>query len=518
MSRAPRPKVDADRVIRALIYVRLSSYKGESDPSTSPLRQEETCRAYAQSKRWEVVNLVQDLDESGSSHGKRLKRPGLELIRGQWERFDVVLVSKLDRLARNVKDFIAFAEEAHDHGVDLVSVGDNIDMTTPAGEFFATMLAALAALEANTISERSRAGKAAAASLHRWTGGPPPYGYRSAPLPGTAGVGLVVNPEEAAVVRDMARLVLDGGTMYGAVKRLNLAGVAPRKAATWRINSLVSALTGDQILGRLRFRGDVLRGEDGLPIQVWEPILTIEEVQQLRAHLRPRSPARPRRGSGKRLLSGIVRCGSCEQRMYVDSRKTAARYACTGGGCRRPVTIGAHLIEPYVEEAFRTSTLMWYPTWTRVESSIEDPRVALVEEEIARLAQTLSTPGANVSEIGIRLAELGAQRELQVAERPKIKGEVILGPSLRSVWHAAPDTDAKRRILEANIERLTIGPGTRGPQGLDPTRVTLRFRQPVDEQAQVGHSYPRGHRIIGSATHGWIRATVAADENRAAID
>jgi len=496
--------MSTEQVRRAVTYVRLSSYKGPTDPSTSPERQEEVCDAYACSKGWQVVEVVKDLDVSGSTNGPRLRRQGLDRIRSLWGQVDVILVSKLDRLARNVSDFLAFAEEAREHGASLVSVGDNLDMTTASGEFFATLLAALAAMEANTISERARAGKAAAARLHRWTGGPPPYGYKVVPHPSGAGKGLEVNQVEAEIVRETARFVLEGGTMWAATKRLNAAGIRPRKAQTWRINSIISFLTGDQILGRLRFRGEVVRGQDGFPLQVWEPVLTLEEVQRLRAHLKPQ-PARPRRASGKRLLSGLARCGSCGQRMYVGTSGGRLRYTCTAGGCSRPVSVGAQLLEEYVEGRFTKSPLMFYPTWQRVEEVAEDPQFALIEEEIARVGSAVASPGADIAAIGHRLTELAVERQKHAARRPIIRESVVLGPSVREAWVAAgEDPDAKRGVLEANLDTLSIGPGQQGPRSFDPSRVGIRFRQPTDIHAVVSQPYEAAGRLPGQAAIGWI--------------
>jgi DNA invertase Pin-like site-specific DNA recombinase len=72
-----------------------------------------------------VLDVIRDLDVSGSDKGDRLDRPGLRKIRERSGDVDVLIFAKLDRLARNVIDFRAFADEAADHGAALVSVAKN---------------------------------------------------------------------------------------------------------------------------------------------------------------------------------------------------------------------------------------------------------------------------------------------------------------------------------------------------------------------------------------------------------
>src|SRR3954454_20361873 len=102
---------------RAVIYVRLSNYRGEADPTTSPLRQREVCEQWCAAMDVDVVSVIQDLDETASEDGLRLKRPGLVEIREKWwGHCDLVVFMKLDRLARSVVYFSTFNTEAQKHG------------------------------------------------------------------------------------------------------------------------------------------------------------------------------------------------------------------------------------------------------------------------------------------------------------------------------------------------------------------------------------------------------------------
>ncbi|HWJ83092.1 MAG TPA: recombinase family protein, partial [Nocardioides sp.] len=128
-----------ERKKHAVGYVRLSDWRGDADPSTSPAGQERTIRAFCEAKGWEVLDVIHDLDVSGSARGLRLDRPGLGKVRALYDRADVLVVAKLDRLARNVSDFMAICEEAAERNVAPVSVAESLDMTTPGGRFTATI-------------------------------------------------------------------------------------------------------------------------------------------------------------------------------------------------------------------------------------------------------------------------------------------------------------------------------------------------------------------------------------------
>src|SRR3954468_1474570 len=179
---------------RAIVYVRLSSYQGKADTTTSPERQEEVCRSYCAAHGWDVVEVIHDLDVSGSDKGLRLDRPGLLKVRARWDAADVLIFAKIDRIARNVADWERLREEADAHGVALVSVGENLDLSAPSGRFVATILQAFAAMEAAMISTRTREAVAYMAREGRHRGGLAAFGWKSAERDDGPGYVLRLDP------------------------------------------------------------------------------------------------------------------------------------------------------------------------------------------------------------------------------------------------------------------------------------------------------------------------------------
>jgi DNA invertase Pin-like site-specific DNA recombinase len=104
--------------------------------------------------------------------GSKKERPQLQKMLGQLRKGDVVVIWKLDRLARSLKDLVGLVNEIQEKGGALHSLNDLIDTTTPHGKFTFHIFAALAEFERDIISERTKAGLAAARARGRKGGRP----------------------------------------------------------------------------------------------------------------------------------------------------------------------------------------------------------------------------------------------------------------------------------------------------------------------------------------------------------
>lgn len=100
------------------------------------------------------------LDEGVS--GAKANRPELDRCLEYLRPGDVLVVTKLDRLGRSVRNLIDLAENLREHGIDLVATQQQIDTTTSTGKLLFTMLAAIAEFERDLTRERTRDGLAAA--------------------------------------------------------------------------------------------------------------------------------------------------------------------------------------------------------------------------------------------------------------------------------------------------------------------------------------------------------------------
>lgn len=105
--------------------------------------------------------------------GVRAERPGLRQALEMLREGDTLVVWKLDRLGRSVKQLVDMVGDLHKQGIQFKSITDAIDTGTPAGRFFFHVMASLAEMERELIIERTRAGLNAAKQLGRKGGRKP---------------------------------------------------------------------------------------------------------------------------------------------------------------------------------------------------------------------------------------------------------------------------------------------------------------------------------------------------------
>jgi len=108
-----------------------------------------------------------------TASGSLAHRPQLDKMLDHLRSGDVVVVWRLDRLGRSLKNLIALVEELADRGVGFRSLTENIDTTTTGGKLIFHIFAALADFERELIRERTNAGLAAARARGRVGGRPP---------------------------------------------------------------------------------------------------------------------------------------------------------------------------------------------------------------------------------------------------------------------------------------------------------------------------------------------------------
>src|SRR3984957_4840171 len=148
---------------KAAIYVRVSTNEQDTGLQETELQQ------YVESRGWECV-VYRDKAQSGAKND----RPALNAMLSDMRRrkFDVIVVWKLDRLARSLKQLLTIGEECRSLGVDLVSLRQNIDTTLPAGRLTFQILGAVAEFERELLRERVKAGIAHARRTGKHCGRP----------------------------------------------------------------------------------------------------------------------------------------------------------------------------------------------------------------------------------------------------------------------------------------------------------------------------------------------------------
>ena len=134
-----------------------------------------------------------------------------------------IVAMKLDRITRNVREFLATVDQLKAWHCDFVLVKESFDTSTPHGRFALTMFAAMAELEASTITERVMSGKQQKAKSGGFNGAPEPFGYDYQEGK------FMVNVNEAHWVRAIFAMFLDGKSLNGIAKQLNEMVRLPRR-------------------------------------------------------------------------------------------------------------------------------------------------------------------------------------------------------------------------------------------------------------------------------------------------
>jgi len=216
---ATRRRVDQD-VTRAVAYLRVSTEE-QADSGAGLAAQRTAIEAEAARRGWTLVAVEVD---TGS--GKRLGgRPGLssalEAV-GQG-RADVLVVAKLDRPSRSLVDFAGLLVRAQEETWNLVALDLGVDLSTPAGEFLASVMASAAQWERRIIGTRTREALEAKRA---------------------SGVRLGRPSEIDPAVRLRIKAKRDAGqTLQSIADELNEAGVpTARGAPLWRTSSVSAAL------------------------------------------------------------------------------------------------------------------------------------------------------------------------------------------------------------------------------------------------------------------------------------
>ena len=180
------------RARRVVGYIRVSTEK-QADHGVSLEAQRAKLEGYAQLYDLDLVDVMIDAGVSA----KTLDRPGLQQALGMLRKGQAtaLLVTKLDRLTRSVKDLSILLERYFAKRYALMSVTDQVDTSTAAGRLVVNVLMSVAQWEREAIGERTRDALQHKKTRGEKLGGDVPYGYRVAPN-GT----LILEPHEQAML------------------------------------------------------------------------------------------------------------------------------------------------------------------------------------------------------------------------------------------------------------------------------------------------------------------------------
>ncbi len=346
-------------IYRCAVYTRKSTSEGADQGYTSIEAQRDSGVAFVASQRQEGWECVEKRYDDLGYSGANMERPGLrslkeDLIGG---KIDCIVVYKVDRISRSLRDFLWLMDLCQKHNVMFVSVTQAFNTTTPSGRLMLNMLLSFAEFEREMISERTRDKMAAARRRGYWLGGRPVLGYD------VVDRRLVVNAPEAELVREIFRLYLKLGGLISVVQELVRRGRKGKVSTTkdgrrlggkaFTKTSLHRLLTNVTYIGKTQYKREIYDGQHDAIVdpETWQRT----QEQLARNSQRGGSAARNKSNA---LLKGIVWCVACGCLMtptYAtkDRQKRYRYYRCQHGqqngrgACPSP-SVPAHQIEQVV--------------------------------------------------------------------------------------------------------------------------------------------------------------------------
>lgn len=280
-----------------------------------------------QQKDW--GDIIEFYVEEGVSAGTT-NRPMYQKIMSDVRKgkINLILVSDLTRLSRNLLDFCTLINELEANKSSYLSMKEQFDTSTPIGRMMVYIIIALGQFEREQTSERVAVNCHSRAMRGLLNGGAAPLGYDKHPeKPGL----LIINEQEAETVKTIFDVFLKKGSRSKAIEALHEMGITPKRtskkalsraAAKWTVQSLGNFLEQPAYVG-LREVNKVYKDEDPAYLKPWQkyqmvkaawPAILEEQIffdaQKLLEEASDKERTRLSKGEKRAfLLSGLMTCG-----------------------------------------------------------------------------------------------------------------------------------------------------------------------------------------------------------------
>ena len=310
---------------RAALYARFSSDNQRSESIDAQLR---AMRKYCEQHGYVVVKTYTDEAKSATTD----RRPAFQqMIADSHERiFDILLVHKLDRFARNRYDSAVYKRELKKNGVTVCSVLENLD-DSPESIMMESVLEGMSEYYSQNLAREVMKGMRETALQCKHTGGKPPLGYDVDPVSKR----LVINEQEAETVRLIFSMYGEGQGYSPILTALHEKGCKTKNGKDFQKNSLYSILTNPKYQGMFVFNRSAAKDGNGCrnthQYKADEDIITVEggcpQIVDTYIYNKVQERMRGNKHTGGRknaktsyLLSGKVRCKECGRAMVGNTR------------------------------------------------------------------------------------------------------------------------------------------------------------------------------------------------------
>src|SRR3989338_2537061 len=286
--------------MKCAVYVRVSTEE-QAKEGYSLAAQTDKIVEHIKSKGWTYSQVYNDDGYSAASQ----RRPALQkmLDDATAKQFEAVLVYRINRLSRNLKDLIDIVEELAKNNIGFKSITELIDTTTPEGRLMFHQFGSFAQYERELIAQRVCMGMAKRLKTGLWPSGYAPYGYK------LNDGKLQIFEKKAKIVRLMFDLYLKKKLgVVNIARYLNAEKIKSKQGKKWKSTVVHHMLTNPTYTGCLVRGGERVTGTH-------KPIIK-EEVFNRVKEILPTRKAKTRSFVSPNLFTGFIFCG-CGTPMHM---------------------------------------------------------------------------------------------------------------------------------------------------------------------------------------------------------
>ena len=257
--------------IRAALYARVSTEE-QADQGYSLAAQLQMLRDFCEVFEMDIAGEYVDDGYSGTN----TRRPAYRRMFSpdERQRWDALVVIKMDRIHRNSKNFMLMIEDLSKNGQSFFSTTERIDTTTAVGRFAMDVIQRIAQLESEQIGERTKFGMIQKAEQKDGIMGfQPPYGYS------IADGELISIPEEQIIVKRIFGSYLENSTLDEIASELNSSFIRTRNGNQWNKYNLRNILHNPVYAGYMHWEEHLIGHHADCPVSVDE----YHQVQRLMA-------------------------------------------------------------------------------------------------------------------------------------------------------------------------------------------------------------------------------------------
>lgn len=312
---------------KVAIYARVSTTE-QAEEGYSIDEQLRVLIDFCNREGYEVYDEYVDRGISGKNISSR---PAVQRLieDAEAKKFDVVLVWKMNRLARKSLDLMNIVELLNSRNIAFRSYTEKYETESPTGKLQFQMMAAIAEYERNNIAENVKMGMIARAKEGRWNGGNV-LGYNVVETEGEnkkrKNTGLQINEREARIIRTIFHLYTTGHGYKAIANRINRDGYRTKLNKTFSLNAIKTIVTNPVYAGYIRYnvrrdwnekrRNNI--NPDPVIVKGNHEAIISDDVWKIAQEVYKSRSCKPNRvHDGEFPLTGIMRCPQCGAGMVI---------------------------------------------------------------------------------------------------------------------------------------------------------------------------------------------------------